>query len=95
MPRLDSRHCACTRKGAKEGAMSEHTDVVEESATDLSGLDAEERRRRIAEAAYYRAERRGFTPGYEEEDWLAAEQELEGSRGRDFHAEDNYFPTPK
>jgi hypothetical protein len=36
----------------------------------------DEIRRRIAEAAYYRAERRGFSPGYEEEDWIAAEQEI-------------------
>lgn len=31
------------------------------------------RERWIAEAAYYRAEKRGFTPGYALEDWLAAE----------------------
>jgi hypothetical protein len=30
----------------------------------------------IAEAAYYRAESRGFQPGYETEDWLAAEAEI-------------------
>lgn len=30
----------------------------------------------IAEAAYYRAERRGFAPGHELEDWLQAEAEL-------------------
>lgn len=30
----------------------------------------------IAEAAYYRALRRGFTPGQEMEDWLAAEAEV-------------------
>ena len=30
----------------------------------------------IAEAAYYRAERRGFAPGCELEDWLQAEAEL-------------------
>lgn len=28
----------------------------------------------IAEAAYYRAERRNFEPGYELQDWLEAEQ---------------------
>lgn len=38
---------------------------------------SEERARRVAVAAYYRAERRGFTPGYEIEDWLAAEAETE------------------
>ena len=27
-------------------------------------------------AAYYRAERRGFAPGYEWDDWLAAEAEV-------------------
>ena len=32
----------------------------------------------IAEAAYFRAERRGFAPGHELEDWLAAEAEIEG-----------------
>lgn len=37
----------------------------------------EERARMIAEAAYYRAERRGFAPGHELEDWLAAEAEID------------------
>ncbi len=32
----------------------------------------------IAEAAYLRAERRGFAPGHEHEDWLAAEAEVDG-----------------
>jgi len=31
---------------------------------------------KIAELAYYKAENRGFAPGYELEDWLAAEQEF-------------------
>ncbi|MGH8285988.1 MAG: DUF2934 domain-containing protein [Steroidobacteraceae bacterium] len=31
----------------------------------------------ISEAAYLRAERRGFVPGREAEDWLAAELEVE------------------
>jgi hypothetical protein len=31
----------------------------------------------IATAAYYRAEKRGFAPGYEQEDWLAAEREVD------------------
>jgi hypothetical protein len=30
----------------------------------------------ICEAAYFRAEKRGFTPGAEAEDWLAAEAEV-------------------
>jgi hypothetical protein len=30
----------------------------------------------IAERAYFKSERRGFAPGYELEDWLAAEREV-------------------
>ena len=32
---------------------------------------------KIALAAYYRAEARGFAPGYEKEDWLQAVQDVE------------------
>ncbi|NJD36576.1 MAG: DUF2934 domain-containing protein [Betaproteobacteria bacterium] len=35
------------------------------------------REQMIAEAAYFRAERRGFTPGNEMSDWLAAEADVE------------------
>jgi hypothetical protein len=31
----------------------------------------------IAEAAYFRAERRSFCPGHELDDWLAAEREID------------------
>ena len=40
-------------------------------------VSAEDRRAMIAEAAYLRAERRGFAPGQETEDWLAAEVEVD------------------
>ena len=48
------------------------------SAASGSGraLGEEERRRMIAEAAYYRAMRRGFAAGGEMDDWLAAEREI-------------------
>lgn len=39
-------------------------------------LTEDERRRMVAEAAYYRAQRRGFAAGGEVEDWLAAEREI-------------------
>jgi len=35
------------------------------------------RRGMIAEGAYLRAERRGFAPGHEDMDWLAAEAEVD------------------
>jgi hypothetical protein len=37
----------------------------------------EDRRVSIAKAAYFHAERRGFAPGHELEDWLAAENEVD------------------
>jgi len=40
-------------------------------------LTPEARRTMIAEGAYLRAERRGFAPGHETEDWLAAEAEVD------------------
>jgi hypothetical protein len=53
-------------------------------------VSEEARRAMIAEAAYLRAERRGFATGNEEEDWLAAEAEVDallraGSTGRPQH----------
>ena len=38
--------------------------------------NAEDRYAMIAEAAYYKAEQRGFAMGYEEVDWIEAEKEL-------------------
>ena len=48
---------------------------------DASKRD-DERRRLISEAAYYRAQRRGFEPGHEEEDWLEAEKDLDRDKSK-------------
>ncbi len=45
-------------------------------------MSAEERYRAIAHQAYLRAERRGFAPGHEMEDWLAAEADVDAMRAR-------------
>ena len=47
------------------------------SVQETVSVSADLRRGMIAEAAYLRAERRGFAPGHEEEDWLAAEKEVD------------------
>jgi Protein of unknown function (DUF2934) len=46
------------------------------SASTRTRLDSAERRELIARVAYFRAERRGFAPGGELEDWLEAEAEV-------------------
>jgi hypothetical protein len=44
---------------------------------------SDSREARIAEAAYWRAEQRGFAPGGELEDWLEAEKEVDTSSRSD------------
>ena len=56
------------------------------SAPRRAEVSEDMRRGMIAQAAYLRAERRGFSGGNEVEDWLAAEAEVDallsaGSRG--------------
>jgi hypothetical protein len=57
---------AARKPRAKKAALAPRVDISEDI-----------RRGMIAEAAYLRAERRGFAPGYEAEDWLAAEAEVD------------------
>lgn len=47
------------------------------SATWRGGYSIEQRETMIREAAYYHAMKRGYAPGHELEDWLAAEAEIE------------------
>jgi len=51
--------------------------ATEVSAEVVDLLAGEDRYRMIAERAYFRAEQRGFTPGKELDDWLAAEIEVD------------------
>jgi hypothetical protein len=41
-----------------------------------AAIPDDELRQQIAETAYYKAEQRDFSPGYEERDWLEAEAEV-------------------
>lgn len=49
------------------------------SAALREPLTGEARYRWIAHAAYLRAEKRGFAPGHEIDDWLAAEADFEAA----------------
>jgi hypothetical protein len=52
---------------------------IESAVSFSSFVDPERRGALIAEAAYFRAEKRGFAPGHETEDWLAAESEVDAA----------------
>jgi hypothetical protein len=42
-------------------------------------VDPVRRREMVAEAAYFNAQHRGFRPGHELDDWLAAENQVDAS----------------
>ncbi len=66
-------------KSVPAGSSARHSAVTRKSpaAPVRVALTAQARRAMIAENAYLRAERRGFVPGHETEDWLAAETEVD------------------
>jgi len=65
--------------GKRAGAPRRRTS--EQRAAPLTGnartrFSSDEPRQLIAETAYYKAQRRGFAPGHELEDWVQAEAEV-------------------
>jgi hypothetical protein len=73
-------------RSTKTRSTQAKTRVVPETAAADEELDCGEDEKRlaaIAEAAYYRAETRGFAPGGEMDDWLAAERQFDADRGAD------------
>jgi hypothetical protein len=74
MPREKSPQAPTVRKRAPRKAPA-----ASRAATGVTRfVDPERRAALIAEAAFFRAEKRGFAPGHEVEDWLAAESEVDG-----------------
>ena len=72
MPREKSPASPTPRKrGPRKTTIS----AVEPAFSQFTG--PEQRAALIAEAAFFRAEKRGFAPGHEVEDWLAAESEVD------------------
>lgn len=69
------------RKSAKRKVAPELTEgavmAVLETAATITSIDPADRRQLVAKEAYYLAERRGFAPGSEVEDWVAAEAMVE------------------
>ena len=70
MPREKSPITLTPRKGAPRKAEAA---ISGTAPTFNQFVGPEQRAALIAEAAFFRAEKRGFSPGHEVEDWLAAE----------------------
>jgi hypothetical protein len=65
---------------AKSNSIEQEKPVPEESPPAIGGTSEAQTdglREWIARAAYFRAERRGFAPGSDLDDWLEAETEIE------------------
>jgi DUF2934 family protein len=83
MPTQPRAGSSRTKKDAAPAAKSTPlaSPDTEVTATQLERREipsfSETREARIAEAAYWRAERRGFSAGQELDDWLAAEKEVD------------------
>jgi hypothetical protein len=54
--------------------MRSKTMATESGQSHVAAAPPDDRKRRIVIAAYLRAERRGFAPGSELDDWLEAEK---------------------
>jgi|HubBroStandDraft_1064217.scaffolds.fasta_scaffold339078_2 hypothetical protein len=65
------------RRTAAKTATTPGTTQAVIAATGVPAVSADERRDLIARAAYLRGQSRGFPPGGEAEDWLAAEKEVD------------------
>ena len=63
------------RRRPLDGAVNPNAETASQQGP-VSNDDAK-RHERIAEAAYYRAERRGFREGSEHDDWLEAEKDID------------------
>jgi len=71
-PDVNARGVVARREPKRTEAATKGKEAA--SAPAYSG---EDRYRMIAEAAYYRAESRGFEGGSQLDDWLAAEMEID------------------
>jgi hypothetical protein len=76
MPREKNPTAPTTRKRAPRAAPSRAQPAI---ARITPFVDPQQRAALIAEAAYFRAEKRGFAPGDATADWLAAEAEVDAS----------------
>ena len=75
-PLLGKSQPASTRE--VEQIITENLAYDEPASLTVLPANSDEVRQVIAETAYYKAEKRGFEPGYEEQDWIESERDILG-----------------
>ena len=74
---VQARESRARKRSTPAGLIEDHS----HAQPPTEAMIESERLERIATAAYFRAERRGFQPGHELEDWLASEAECNAAPG--------------
>ena len=72
----DPERRSAERRTAPKAAPKSTPKPASFSNTTRPDIPADELRKLISEAAYYRAKQRGFQPGHELDDWIQAEAEV-------------------
>ena len=76
-PATERNKTPATKAAGAAARTSKSTSRTDTARLKGVGAPPTERDRLVAEAAYYIAERRGFSPGSELSDWLEAEREVD------------------
>jgi outer membrane biosynthesis protein TonB len=83
-PKASSKKVASAEVAAVEAEVSKpkaaktaKAPSTKKSTTKKTSVTPEQRYRMIADAAYFLAERRGFAGGYEMQDWISAEFQID------------------
>lgn len=72
----DPERRSAERRTAPKAAPKSTPKPASFNTTARPDISADELRKLISEAAYYRAKQRGFQPGHELDDWVQAEAEV-------------------
>ncbi len=88
-PRTSKSESTSSSRGAqarpeKAGGDLDAGAVIKDSSLERREIPSysDSREARIAERAYWRAERRNFAPGQELDDWLEAEREVDADKDK-------------
>jgi len=82
-PNITSENASASLDGGIANIVKEYLSSMKEnlkntSVQNIRNMNSkEDRQQRIATAAYYRAEQRGFNSGHEIQDWLEAEKDMD------------------
>jgi hypothetical protein len=81
MPTQPTLTPSSPRRSTAKPAATKSTRTTASRAADgqapIKQIDPEQRRHLITQGAYFRAEKRNFAPGFEIQDWLSAEAEVD------------------